>query len=253
MFTKAIVRTPCKEMVRGITTSSLGKPDYNLAMVQHEEYIKALQSLGLDVTVLEADNNYPDSTFVEDVAICTSEMAVITSPGATSRYGEQESMEKILENFYDTIEHIKRPATLEAGDVMMAGEHFYIGISNRTNHEGAENLILLLQNYGMTGEKVEIEDILHLKTGISFLEENTVLLQKVLSKHAAFRHFQKIEVPNNELYAANSLWINGTVLVPAGFPETRGRIDKAGYPTLAVDVSEFEKLDGGLSCLSLRF
>lgn len=253
MFKQAIVRTPCPEMVHGITTSNLGLPNYQLALEQHRLYVKTLASLGLDVKVLNADSRFPDSTFVEDVALCTGKMAVITSPGAITRQGEQHDLEKYLSTYFRNIEHIKFPGTLEAGDVMMAGSHFYIGISDRTNHEGAEQLIQLLHKYDMTGEKVEIEDILHLKTGISYLEENTILIQNSLINHPAFKDFKMIEVPEDELYAANSLWINGTVLVPSGFPKTIEKIKALGFSTLAINVSEFEKLDGGLSCLSLRF
>jgi dimethylargininase len=135
MFKHAIVRTPCPEMIHGITSSSLGKPDYTLALNQHKQYVEALRSLGLEITVLEPDNRFPDSTFVEDVALCTAGFSVITNPGASSRKGEQVDIERILGSFYDSIEHIDAPGTLEAGDVMMTGRHFYIGFSERTNHE----------------------------------------------------------------------------------------------------------------------
>ena len=253
MFKHAIVRTPCPEMIHGITSASLGKPDYTLALDQHKQYIDALRSLGLEITVLEPDSRFPDSTFVEDVALCTAGLSVITNPGAASRRGEQVDMDRILGSFYDTIEHIKAPGTLEAGDVMMTGHHFYIGISDRTDHEGADQLIHILEKYRMTGEKIELKKLLHLKSGMSYLEDDNLLVQNRLSDHPAFKKFQKIRVGTDEDYAANSLWVNGTVLVPAGFPKTRRNIEKAGYPTISLDVSEFEKLDGGLSCLSLRF
>jgi dimethylargininase len=253
MFKYAIVRTPCPEMIHGITSSSQGKPDYVLALDQHKHYIHALRSLGLEVTVLEPDSRFPDSTFVEDVALCTAGLSVITNPGAASRKGEQADMESILGSFYDSVEHIKAPGTLEAGDVMMADRHFYIGISDRTNHAGADQLIHILKKYRMTGEKIEIKRLLHLKSGMSYLEDDNLLVQNGLSDHPAFKKFRKIKVGTDEDYAANSLWVNGTVLVPSGFPITRYNIEKAGYPAISLDVSEFEKLDGGLSCLSLRF
>jgi len=178
MFKHAIVRTPCPEMIDGITSASLGKPDYNLALKQHAAYVAALKKLGLKVTVLDMDSRFPDSTFVEDVALCTRELAIITAPGADSRKGEQLEMVKVLESFYDRIEQIKSPGTLEAGDVMMAGSHFFIGISERTNTEGARQLIHILDSHGMSGEMVELKDILHLKTGVSYLEEEVVLVGK---------------------------------------------------------------------------
>ena len=253
MFKHTIVRTPCLEMIHGITSAKLGLPDYALALDQHKEYVEALRSLGLEITILEPDSRFPDSTFVEDVALCTVGFSVIMNPGAVSRKGEQEDMEKVLGSFFDIIEHIEAPGTLEAGDVMMAGRHFYIGISDRTNHEGADQLIHILEKHQMTGEKVEIKQLLHLKSGMSYLEDNNLLVQNELHNHPAFKMFRKINVGTDEGYAANSLWVNGTVLVPAGLPITRSNIEQAGFPTVSLDVSEFEKLDGGLSCLSLRF
>lgn len=253
MFTQAIVRTPCPEMIRGITTASLGKPDHSEALMQHRAYIEALESLGLEVTVLAPDSRFPDSTFVEDVALCTPRVAVITSPGEVTRRGEEKEMEGVLGLFYDRLETIQLPGTLEAGDVMMTGSHYYIGISGRTNREGATQLISILEKYGMTGEAIELEGLLHLKTGVSYLEDDLLLMRRELADHPAFRKFRKIQVPPEEAYAANSVWINGTVLVPSGFPQTRERIEHAGLKTILLDVSEFAKLEGGLSCLSLRF
>lgn len=253
MFRHAIVRTPCPQMIHGITSATLGKPDYSLALNQHKEYVEALRSLGLEITVLAPDSRFPDSTFVEDVALCAAGFSVITNPGAASRNGEQLDMKRALGSFYDAIEQIEAPGTIEAGDVMMTGRHYYIGISGRTNHEGADQLIHILEKYQMTGEKIELNRLLHLKSGISYLEENTLLIGKELFNHPAFKRFRKISVGRDEDYAANSLWVNGTVLVPAGIPATMSNIEQAGYPTISLDVSEFEKLDGGLSCLSLRF
>jgi len=253
MFQTAIVRTPCEEMIHGITSASLGKPDYKLALKQHTAYVDALHSCGLDVTVLEADSRFPDSTFVEDVALCTSRFAVLTNPGAPSRNGEKTEMALVLSTFFTHVESIKTPGTLDAGDVMMVGDHFYIGISERTNDEGAAQLISILESRGMSGERVPLKEMLHLKTGLSYLENNHLLVFGEFCKHQAFSGFNKIEVGEDEAYAANSLWINDTVLVPHGFSTTLRKIKQAGFRTLEVDVSEFRKLDGGLGCLSLRF
>ena len=136
---------------------------------------------------------------------------------------------------------------------MMVGEHFYIGISQRTNNQGAKQLIEILERYDMTGSTVPLKEMLHLKSGLSYLEQNKLLISGEFMNHPAFADFQRIEVDPGEAYAANSLWVNSTVLVPEGYPLTRDKIEQAGYPTLTLDVSEFRKLDGGLSCLSLRF
>ncbi len=252
-FTRAIVRKPSPEMVHGITSVNLGRPDFQIALVQHQSYVEALIKCGLQVNILESDTRYPDSVFIEDVALCTPACAIITRPGAPSRNGEQEVMRAVLSEYYADINEIRAPGTLEAGDVMMAGTHFYIGISERTNRTGAGQMIAILRRHGMSGSVVPLEKVLHLKTGISYLENNNLLVCGEFIDFAGFEKFNRIEVSAIESYAANSLWINGTVLVPAGFPVTRDKITGAGYPVIELNVSEFQKLDGGLSCLSLRF
>jgi len=253
MFKNAIVRKPCREMLKGISSAGLGQADYDKAIIQHGYYIDTLISCGLEVQVLEADERYPDSTFIEDVALCTPHCAIVTNPGAASRRGETEGMNEILSPYYISIEKIESPGTLDAGDVMMLGSHFFIGISERTNEQGADQLISILKNYWMTGSKVPLFEMLHLKSGLSYLENNTMLVSGEFIGNPEFERFQKIEIDEEEGYAANSLWVNGTVIVPKGFPNTKSKIEAEGYSTIELDVSEFQKLDGGLSCLSLRF
>jgi len=252
-FKNAIVRIPCKNMVEGLSSVGLGKPDHKLALKQHGNYVEALQECELDVRVLPADEAYPDSVFVEDTALLTPGLAIIANPGAASRQGEIPSMEETVRTFYDHVEYIQAPGTLEAGDVMMAGSHYFIGISERTNADGANQLISILEKHGMSGSVVEISGMLHLKSGVSYLENNNMLMIEPLMHHQAFHAYQQITVPGKESYAANSVWINDTVLVPSGYPETLKKIQDAGYETIVLDMSEFRKLDGGLSCLSLRF
>lgn len=253
MFKNAIVRKPCPEMIHGLTSASLGKPDYHRALEQHACYVEALRTCGLEVNILEADPRFPDSVFVEDVALCTPTCAVITNPGAPSRNGEKEEMKPVLEQYYNTIESIEWPGTLDAGDVMMVGNHFYIGISERTNRAGAGQLIRILEKHGLNGSMVPLSKMLHLKSGVSYLESNRMLMSGEFINHPAFEVFKSMEVDPGESYAANSVWINSHVLVPAGFPKTLEKIEQAGYSTMILEVSEFQKLDGGLSCLSLRF
>ena len=253
MFTKAIVRTPCKAMVNGITTVNLGAPIYEKALAQHADYIEALIECGLDVTILPAENNYPDSCFVEDVALMTPRCAIITNPGAESRKGETESMIKTVEEFYDRVEFIEAPGTVEAGDIMMVGDHYYIGLSERTNDIGAMQMISYLEKHGMGGSVVEMSEMLHLKTGLGYLEGNNLLATGEFISKKEFEKYNLIEVDSDEAYAANSVWVNDVVLTPKGFPKTKALIENAGYKVREVDVSEYQKIDGGLSCLSLRF
>lgn len=253
MFTKAIVKTPCRSFVNGLTTSLEGAPDYDLALIQHHNYIEVLKKCGLEVFVLQADEQYPDSTFVEDTALLTPKCSILTNPGAKTRKGEVECIKETLQRFYQNIEIVTKPGTVEAGDIMMVGSHFYIGLSERTNKQGAEQVIGFLKMYSLSGSIVNFEDVLHLKTGVAYIENNNLLATNAFSRKPEFSKFNIINVEEEEAYAANSIWVNGTVIVPKAYPKTLNAIQKAGYPTCTVDVSEFRKLDGGLSCLSLRF
>ncbi len=252
-FSKAIVRKPCKSMVNGLTGANLGMPDYDKAVQQHKNYVQALKDCGLTVRVLEADENFPDSTFVEDVALLTPHCAIITNPGAHSRRGEISGIKNIVRDYYSNVGEILSPGTLEAGDVMMVGDHFYIGLSERTNSAGAEQAIFILNKYGMTGSIVKLEKVLHLKTGLAYLENNNLVACGEFLSNSEFKKFNIIEIPEEESYAANCVWINDNVLIPAGYPAAKQKIIDSGYRIIEIDVSEFRKLDGGLSCLSLRF
>lgn len=253
VFTHALTRVPGPQLVDGLTTADLGLPDPALALHQHEKYIQALEACGLRLTRLPEDPLFPDSCFIEDVAVCTPHFALITRPGALSRQGEIEGMEPILKSFFQQIEIIEAPGTLEGGDVMQVGNHFFIGLTDRTNAAGSQQFIAHLERYGLSGSTVNVPGGLHLKTGVTYLENGNLLGVVAFQSEPQFRKYNWITVEENEAYAANAIWINGTVLVPEGFPQTQTKIEAVGYSTLAVPMSEFEKVDGGLSCLSLRF
>ncbi len=253
MFSKAIVRKPGKSIVNGLTTADLGIPDDEKALSQHGDYIKALESCGLEVVVLEADEQYPDSTFIEDVALLTAHCAIISNPCARSRKGETVEIKNILDNYFVNIEEVREPGTVEGGDIMMVGSHFYIGLSGRTNLNGAEQVISILEKYGMSGAIIGLEKVLHLKTGVAYLEENNLVAGGEFIEKEEFQKFNILSIDDDESYAANCIWVNGKVLIPKGYPKAKNTIKSAGYSTLEVEVSEFRKLDGGLSCLSLRF
>jgi len=255
MFKNVIVRRPCKALLEGISTANLGKPNYELALKQHDKYIDTLKKCGVEVTVLEANDEFPDSCFVEDVALCTSKCAIVTRPGALSRRNEilQPDMQNSLKKFYKNIEYIKEPGTVEAGDIMMVGDHFYIGLSARTNEEGGRQMIEILEKYGLSGSIVPLKEVLHLKTGLSYIENNNLLVAGEFVTSHEFKDFNKIIVDNNESYSANCIWVNDVVIVPEGYQGTKQAIEEAGYKVMEVDTSEYRKIDGGLSCLSLRF
>jgi dimethylargininase len=253
MFNHAIVRTPPKSLVKGITTASLGSPDHDLALEQHREYISALESCGLSVKVMPADERYPDSMFIEDTALLMPRCAIATHPGAASRQGEVTAVAQELGNYYDQVKTIQAPGTVDAGDIMMVGDHCYVGLSERTNRVGASQMIELLQTYGYTGSMVPISESLHLKSSVSYLENNQLVVTGELCDKVDFADFEQLQIESTESYAANCVWINNQVLVAAGFPESCDRIRALGLAVIELDVSEFQKLDGGLSCLSLRF
>jgi dimethylargininase len=253
-FKNVIVRKPAKSIVDGITSNpQFGKPDYENALNQHENYIKALKECGVEVEILEADERFPDSCFVEDVAVCTSKFVLITNPGALSRKGEEKEILEVLKKYYDDIEYIKSPGTLEGGDVMMVGDHFYIGLSERTNIEGANQFINALEKRGMTGSVVEMKEMLHLKTGMAYLEENFLLVFGEFINKEEFKKFKKVVINEEEAYSANCIRVNDYVIIPAGFNNTKRKLESLGFKIKIVDTSEFMKIDGGLSCLSLRF
>ncbi|MDD4051366.1 MAG: arginine deiminase-related protein [candidate division Zixibacteria bacterium] len=252
-FANAIVRTPGPSMIHGLTSANLGKPDYEKALAQHAAYIRALESCGLQVTVLPHDNDYPDSTFVEDTALVTPACAIIMRPGAPSRRGETTAIENPLTKFSMHIGRVVSPGTVDAGDIMMAGDHYYIGLSQRTNAEGASQVIRVLEKYGLTGSTVLLKDALHLKSGVAYLEEGWLVTGGEFVGRREFSEFKTILVESDEQYAANCLWVNDRVLVAAGFPKTKQAIETCGFETVQLEMSEFQKLDGGLSCLSLRF
>ena len=252
MYTHAITRLPGNNFADGITISTLGRPSYHLILQQHQEYRQALQASGLELIVLPAEPAYPDAYFIEDPAIVTPRIAVITHPGAPSRQGEQLSIEPVLLR-YRPVVHIDPPGTVEGGDILMVGNHFFIGLSDRTNFEGAVQLAKLLTAAGHTSELIQVPSGLHLKSSVNCVGSNTLLLTHALADHPAFSGYKKIVLDPDEEYVANTLWVNDTLLTPRGFPKARAKLRQLGMRIIELDVSEVQKMDGGLTCMSLRF
>jgi dimethylargininase len=250
--THAITRRPGPDAARGLTSAGLGEPDWGLLLRQHGDYVEHLKRLGLEVIELDALQAHPDAYFVEDPAIVAPGFAVITIPGAPSRRGEQASLEKVLKA-YREIEHITPPGTVDGGDVLMAGSHFFVGVSARTNAEGARQLGAILERRGHSWTAVTVKSGLHLKSDVNSLGHDTLLLTPAFETRPEFQAYAKIVVPEQEAYAANSLLVNERLFVPRGFPETLNILQGAGYDVTELDMSEVQKMDGGLTCLSLRF
>ena len=252
IFARAIVRAVPETIDAGTTSANLGKPDYLEACDQHDRYVGALEKCGLKVTVLAADDRYPDSVFIEDTAIVTDRCAIIANPGAAGRRGEVHEVEEVLSGLYGDVERIVSPGTLDGGDVLQVGDHFYVGLTRRTNKEGAEQLSALLQAYGFRASFVELRRFLHLKTGVAYLGGNDLVVAGELAANDDFEGFDKIFVTPDEEYCANCIRVNDHVLVAGGCERTKEKIVERGYEVIELEMSEFRKVDGGLSCLSLR-
>lgn len=253
MFTNAIVRIPCPGFADGLTTSGhLGAADYDLMLKQHEAYVSTLKELGLEVDVMPYEEKFPDAHFVEDTAIVVPEVAVLTNPGAEARNGEQVSMEPALAK-YKPVVKIEAPGTIDGGDVLLVDRHFFVGLSERTNEEGARQFADIVSAYGYTCDAVPVGEGLHFKSGVNHVGGKTLLVTP------DFRHLKELEAydllvtPDGEDYAANTLLINDTLITPAGFPGVRQLLEGTGLKIVELDMSETRKMDGGLTCLSLRF
>jgi dimethylargininase len=255
-LTCAIVRPPGPNFSAGLTTVNLGRPVYEVALKQHADYCEALRSCGLTVNALPIDERYPDSTFVEDTAVLTRHCAIITQPGAETRRGEITSIGRELANSFNEIRSIREPGTLDGGDICEAGDHFFIGTSVRTNESGARQLAEILAEFEFTAEIINtrrLESILHLKSGLAYLGAKQLVVIDELAECEQLSGYDLIRVKASEAYAANCVRINESVLIAAGFPLFAEALSAHGYDTIAIEMSEFQKMDGGLSCLSLRY
>ena len=256
MFTHAIVRIPGSNFDAGLTTVDFGRPELGLVLEQHRRYCEALIECGLALTILDPDLRFPDSTFVEDTAILTKHGAILTHPGAATREGEVDAIRPAIVAFFPSPLNIEAPGTVDGGDICEAENHFFIGLSQRTNEEGAQQLAAHLSRLGYSSSTIDVRHmntILHLKSGISHIGNNTMVVMEEMAGNEAFRAFNVIQVCEEESYAANCVRVNERVLVASGFPKLTADLRADGFNPLELDMSEFQKMDGGLSCLSLRF
>ena len=250
MFNNAIVRRPGKNFADGITQAGLGRPDYSKALDQHKGYVKALKRCGLGVTVLGPDIRYPDGCFVEDTAVITDKCGIITRPGDAARQGEEESVKEILSQ-HMKIEGIKAPGKVDGGDILRVNDHLYIGISKRTNLKGYGQLRSILSRYGYTSSDIAVGTVLHLKTGATYIGNNNMVAIDEFSDR--FNNLNVTLVDKEERYSANCLLVNDLLLMPKGFPRIKEKVLAMGYEVIGIEMSEFRKMDGGLTCLSLLF
>jgi dimethylargininase len=226
--------------------------DLELARSQHQRYQKALVELGCEVVSLAEQPDLPDSVFVEDVAIVLDECAVITRPGAESRRPETESVASKLSE-YRKLGFIEAPGSLDGGDVLRVGRRLFVGLSGRSNSAAVDQLRALIAPYGYEVKAVEVHGCLHLKSAVSQVAENTLLVNPRWVKPVDFGAVEWLEIDPAEEYAANTLLLGKSIIYPTSFPRTRQLLEQYGIPVLAVDVSELQKAEGAVTCCSLVF
>jgi len=249
----ALTREPARALDACELTYREREPiDAAAAARQHEGYCDALRACGASVVTLPPIEELPDSVFVEDTAVVLEEVAVLTRPGAGSRRGEVQLIEPEVARLRPVV-RVDAPATLEGGDVLRMGRTLYVGLSPRTNVAGADALRRLVAPHGYKVVKVEPRGCLHLKTGCSALGEEAVLVNPDWVDAAVFRGREVLAVDASEPWAANVLSVGRSVCVSAAFPRTAETLAARGYDVRAVDVSEFAKAEGGLTCMSLLF
>ena len=251
-FKNAIVRLPSESIINAISSKGLS-PDFLKAKKQHQAYTDTLKETGLDVKILKPLKYLPDSLFVEDPALIYNKICIILKPGVVTRLEEASNLKIEISELFDqvfTIEH----GNVEGGDILRIKNHFIIGISSRTDEVGAKNLSKIIKKIGGTSEiAVTPENILHFKSECSLLDEETILATENLIETGFFdKKYQIVKVPKGEETGANCLRINEQLLIPKGYTRLLDILSK-DYKIRVLDVTEMEKVDAGLSCLSLRW
>jgi dimethylargininase len=252
-FPRAITRRPASSVVDGLRAVDTGTPDLAMMLAHHADYIAALRATGAAVIELPPLEAFPDALFVEDTALCLPEGAVLMRPGAPSRQGEVDHMALVLAEIYDDVQRIAPPGHIEGGDILWTGREVLVGLSARTDAEGVRQLGAILDRWGHSLRVVETpRGVLHFKTDCSLIGPETVLATERLNTSGCFEGYRVLTVPEGEEAAANAIRFNEVVLMAEGFPRTVELLDRAGYALRPVGNSECAKLDGGMSCLSLR-
>jgi dimethylargininase len=252
-FNSALVRLPATTVTAGLRAHDRGDPAYQDICDEHDAYVLALRAAGLRVHVLPALEAFPDSVFIEDPAVVFHEGAVVLRPGAPTRRGEAEALVATLESHFERVLRLPR-GSVDGGDVLVLPEAVLIGLSARTNREGAEALLECLAALGQRGVIVQTPtDVLHLKSDCALLDEETILTTARLSRSGIFSGFRELIVPEGEEAGANALRLNEWVLVGRDYPRTLELLLGAGFRAEPLRTSEIARIDAGLSCMSLRW
>ncbi len=252
-FTHAIVRAPSASVTGGLRAVDTGSPDARQFAADHASYVTALKNTGAEVIALPALEDFPDSVFVEDAALCLPDGAVVLRPGAPSRLGEAAAMEPTLCDVYERVARVE-DGFIEGGDILVTDREILVGLSARTDAAGVAALRAIVGPWGHSVRELETPpDVLHFKTDCGLLDGKTVLATRRLAASGCFADYQVIEVAAGEEPCANCIRFNGVVLFPAGFPQTAARLREAGYDLVELPNEQAALIDGGMSCLSLRF
>ncbi len=253
-FTHAIVRIPSRSVVKGLTSVDKGMPDADRLLNEHLAYTNVLRAIGARVTVLPRLERFPDSVFVEDAALCLGGSAIVLRPGASSRYGEAGMIRPDLEKLFATVIDLPGPGFVDGGDVLASDSELFVGLSARTDANGFEALKAVAEPLGYAVRPVHTPaEILHFKTDCGLLDSKTIFSTEALADTGCFSGYRVITAPVGEEAAANLVRFNNSVLVTAGYPQTVAKLESKGYEVIVVASYEAAKLDGGLSCMSLRF
>lgn len=226
--------------------------DVGRAVEQHKAYESCLKRLGVEIISIPAEPALPDAVFVEDTAVVVDEVAVITVMGAESRRPETARIAEALSR-YRPLEFLSLPATLDGGDVMRVNRKLYAGLSKRTNQDAVIQLRQILKPYDYEVVEVEVRGCLHLKSGCSYIGRNSVLVNREMIDAARLEGFDLVDAPVEERWAANALLIGETVILAESFPKTKALLESRDFKVETVDVSEFEKAEGGVTCKSIIF
>jgi len=251
-FQNALVRKTNPNIIRALSSKNL-QPSFETINNEHKEYVSALKNSGLNVFILESLNDFPDSIFVEDPGLTYNNNYISLRPADKTRFGESEVMQKEVNKLFDDI-YTVNSGNIEGGDILRIKDHFIVGLSSRTNEQGAENLSKILNFLGLSIEITKTpKDILHFKSECSLIDEDTILLtNKMLGNNVFKKKYSFLEIPKGEEIAANSLRINKNLLIPSGCPKTEEMLSK-NYNVVSLNVDEVFKVDAGLSCMSLRW
>lgn len=253
-FSHALCRRPGKSVSNGLRAADRGDPDPAAFEAEHKEYVAALEKAGIRTTVLEPQEAFPDSVFIEDAALCVGAAAIALRPGAPTRAGEPEALRPDLTRLFGTVLDLPADGRVDGGDVLLTDTEALVGLSERTDQAGLEALAAVLSDFALSTRAVHTPPgVLHFKSDCGLLDSETIFATARLAAGGCFSGYRVLQTPAGEEAAANLIRVNDVVFLSAGHPKTAELLDRHGYRAVVLPTSEAAKVDGGLSCMSLRY